>query len=205
MKALKPTGSFVLNIKEHVNNNGVRSLYVMNTILLLAHGFNFVEEFIWNKTNPFPTGNKKRVKDGFERIFQFTKSKEYKFFPNELKKESTSVWAGTNEKRKNKGYFTTKNGSRMAMGKRVTGNLVRPSNVLTLPSSCVNIGHPAVFPVELPEFFIRLMTETGDMVVDPFMGSGTTLIAAKKLDRNYGGCDIMQEYVDLTEKRLNEN
>jgi len=201
MKILKPTGSFVINVKEHASG-GVRSLYVYETILLLAKEFRFVEEFIWNKTNPFPTGNKKRLKDGYERCLHFAKSADYQFFPGQVLVKSASKWAGSNERRKNKGAFNTTNGSDMAMGKRITGDMVRPSNVITLPSSCINIGHPAAFPIELPEFFIKLMTKEGDVVLDPFMGSGTTALASRRLRRNYLGIEMNAEYVNLAESRI---
>jgi site-specific DNA-methyltransferase (adenine-specific)/site-specific DNA-methyltransferase (cytosine-N4-specific) len=197
MRILKPTGSLVLNIKEHVND-GVRSLYVLETTLLLAKEFRFVDEFIWNKTNPFPTGSKKRLKDGFERCLHFTKTSDYQFFPDSVLKESTSKWVGNNERRKN-----MTNGSGMNMSKRIAWKgLVRPSNVITMPASSLNIQHPAAFPIALPDFFIRLMTKEGDVVVDPFLGSGTTVLAAAKLGRQFLGIERNEGYVQLAESRI---
>ena len=201
MKVLKSSGSFVINIKEHANK-GVRSLYVMETVLCLAKEFRYVEEFIWNKTNPFPTGNRKRLKDGFERCLHFTKSANYQFFPDVVRAKSTSKWTRSNERRKNKAAFTTTNGSNMSMSRRITGDMVRPSNVITLASSCLNIGHPATFPVKLPEFFIRLMTKEGDVVVDPFVGSGTSALAAQRLGRRFIGIELKEIYVRLANTRI---
>jgi len=116
--------------------------------------------------------------------------------------KSTSKWAGSNERRKNKGAFTTSNGSKMNMSRRITGDMVRPSNVITLPSSCINIGHPAAFPIELPEFFINLMIKEGDVVLDPFVGSGTTALAAQRLGRHFLGIDSNQEYVALANSHV---
>lgn len=79
---------------------------------------------------------------------------------------------------------------------------MRPSNVITLPGSCLNIAHPAVFPIGLPEFFIKLMTNEGDVVVDPFLGSGTTALAAMKLGRQFVGVEQNEEYVRLAEERI---
>jgi site-specific DNA-methyltransferase (adenine-specific)/site-specific DNA-methyltransferase (cytosine-N4-specific) len=201
MKILKPTGSLVINIKEHVKE-GVRSLYVMETTLLLAREFRYVDEFIWHKTNPFPTGVKKRLKDGYERCLHFTKSADFQFYPDSVSEKSISKWAGDNERRKNQGAHNTTNGSGMNMCKRITGELVRPSNVVVMPVSCLNIDHPAVYPIALPEFFIRLMTKEGDVVVDPFLGSGTTALAAVKLGRQFLGIERNDEYVRLAEKRI---
>jgi site-specific DNA-methyltransferase (adenine-specific)/site-specific DNA-methyltransferase (cytosine-N4-specific) len=203
---LKPTGSFVLNIKEGAVK-GERQTYVYELVLSLRQqGWIWSDEFVWNKTNPFPTANSNRLKDGFERCYHFTKSRKYKFFPDAVKYKSASKYAGSNARRNNKGAHPTNNGSGMNMSKRIVGDLVRPSNVLTLPSSSLNgIGHPAVFPLGLPEFFIKLMTEQGDLVLDPFMGSGTTALAARKLGRRYEGVEVMEKYVERMAWRLAED
>lgn len=201
-RLLKPTGSFVLNIKEGVHE-GERQTYVYELALeLRKQGWLWVDEYIWNKTNPFPTGNKKRLKDAFERCFHFAKTKNYKLFPDAVLTKSTSKWAGDNERRKNKGAHCTTNGSGMNMSKRIVGDLVRPANVLRMPASSLNIAHPAVFPLGLPEFFIRLMTEPGDLVLDPFIGSGTTALAARGLGRRYEGVELSVDYLLLSLKRL---
>lgn len=70
------------------------------------------------------------------------------------------------------------------------------------PESAQKVGHPAPFPVELPFRLIQLYTYTGDIVLDPFMGSGSTAIAAIKSGRKYIGYEISQEYIDLAEKRI---
>jgi site-specific DNA-methyltransferase (adenine-specific)/site-specific DNA-methyltransferase (cytosine-N4-specific) len=202
LRVLKPTGSFVLNIKEGTVG-GERQTYVYELALgLRRQGWLFVDEMIWHKTNPFPTGSKKRLKDGFERCYHFAKAKGFKFLPDALRMKSTSKWAGDNERRKNKGAHRTTNGSGMNMSRRIVGDLVRPSNVVTMPSSSLNVGHPAVFPLGLPEFFIRLMTEAGDTVLDPFMGSGSTALAARGLGRLYVGVELSEDYLLLSAERL---
>ena len=70
--------------------------------------------------------------------------------------------------------------------------------------SAKKVGHPAPFPVELPERLIRLYSFKGDVVLDPFMGSGTTAVAAKQTGRRWVGYDISQEYVDLACGRLSQ-
>lgn len=188
-RILKPTGSFVLNIKEHVEN-GRRSTYVLKTLLLLSEVFIWNDTYIWNKTNPFPTGSKKRLKDGFEYCFLFTKTKEYKFYPNNVLVKSTSKYLVSEKRRKNNGSHDVSNGSGMNMSRRYVSDMVRPSNVISFPTDTTNHSHPATFPLALPDFFIRLLTEEGDLVYDPFAGSGTTLRAAENLGRHYLGTDI---------------
>lgn len=68
--------------------------------------------------------------------------------------------------------------------------------------SARKIGHPAPFPEELPRRLIQLYTFAGDVVLDPFCGSGTTCVAAKRLDRRYVGYDIHDEYLQLAQERL---
>ena len=70
------------------------------------------------------------------------------------------------------------------------------------PESATRVGHPAPFPVGLPKRLIELYTFKGDVVLDPFMGSGTTLVAAAKTGRSYVGYDIDPDYVDIARKRV---
>ena len=79
-----------------------------------------------------------------------------------------------------------------------------PTNVLHLPTECNNRNHSAVFPGGLPEWFIRLFTKENDMVLDPFMGSGTTLIAAHNLGRNSIGIDVVPEYCEMVRKKISQ-
>ena len=201
-RILKPTGSFVLNIKEHVRN-GARSTYVLKTVLELADIFVWSDTYIWSKSNPFPTGSKKRLKDGFEYCFLFTKTQNHKFHPNNVLVKSTSKWLESEKRRKNKGSHNVTNGSGMNMSVRFSSDMVRPSNVLTLPIDTTNHQHPATFPVSLPEFFIKLLTDEGDVIYDPFAGSGSSLVAAKKTDRLFLGSEIVPEYVLISIKRIN--
>lgn len=71
------------------------------------------------------------------------------------------------------------------------------------PESAKRIGHPAPYPIEIPRRFIEVMTVKDSLVLDPFMGSGTTAIAAKELGRNYIGFELNEEYINLANERLN--
>jgi site-specific DNA-methyltransferase (adenine-specific)/site-specific DNA-methyltransferase (cytosine-N4-specific) len=81
---------------------------------------------------------------------------------------------------------------------------VYPTNVIHMATECSNKNHSAVFPVELPAWFIKLFTLSGDIVLDPFIGSGTTAVAAIQLNRKYIGIDINKEYIELTKRRISE-
>ena len=80
--------------------------------------------------------------------------------------------------------------------------LAFPSNVLHMATECYNRQHSAAFPLTLPEWFIKLFSDEGDCVLDPFVGSGTTAVAAKKLNRHYVGIDLQPDYCDLAIERL---
>ena len=80
---------------------------------------------------------------------------------------------------------------------------VLPGNTLSVALVGKNMGHPAVYPVGLPEFFIKLFTKENDRVLDPFGGSGSTAIAAERLKRNVVLIDVKKEYVDVAKERIN--
>ena len=77
-----------------------------------------------------------------------------------------------------------------------------PTNVLHLATECGNKNHSAAFPEALPEWFIKLFTKEGDMVLDPFAGSGTTLIVAQRMHRNSIGIEIKLDYYQQIKERL---
>jgi site-specific DNA-methyltransferase (adenine-specific)/site-specific DNA-methyltransferase (cytosine-N4-specific) len=98
----------------------------------------------------------------------------------------------------------TKVGS--GFGKNISNWLDRdkayPSNVLHLATECSNKKHSAAFPEELPEWFIKLFTQQGDVILDPFMGSGTTNIVAQHMKRNSIGIEVVEEYYDMVCEQL---
>jgi DNA modification methylase len=77
-----------------------------------------------------------------------------------------------------------------------------PTNVLHMATECGNKGHSAVFPVSLPAWFIRLFTKAGDVVLDPFIGSGSTAVAAMNQGRHFIGIELRPEYCEEARKRL---
>lgn len=91
-------------------------------------------------------------------------------------------------------------------GKRIANWIGRdkayPTNVLHLATETKNKNHSAVFPQDLPKWFIKLFTKKGDWVLDPFMGSGTTAIIAQQMERNAIGIEILPEYFKLAQKSL---
>jgi site-specific DNA-methyltransferase (adenine-specific) len=83
-------------------------------------------------------------------------------------------------------------------------DMVYPTNVLHLATECSNRKHSAAFPESLPEWFIKLFTKEGDVVLDPFLGSGTTAVVAKRMQRKYVGIDLLDENIEVSEERLSD-
>ena len=209
LRVLRPTGTFVLNIKEKAVN-GERSTYVIELILeMRKQGWLWTEEFIWHKKNCYPGKWPNRFRDAWERLLQFNKERKFNMFQNEVM-VPTGDWAETRLKNlsdTDKTRDNSKVGS--GFGKNISNWLTRdkayPTNVLHLATECNNKQHSAAFPEALPEWFIKLFTREGDTVLDPFMGSGTTLIVANRMQRNGIGIDIVPEYCDMVEELLKAN
>jgi DNA modification methylase len=200
-RVLKPEGSFVLNIKERTAN-GERQTYVLELILAMKRqGWLWTEEYIWHKKNCYPGRWPNRFRDAWERCLHFTKKKNFKMF-QEAVMVPMGKWA---EKRlaKLSDADLIRDESRVGsgFGKNVSNWLGKeyayPTNVLHLATECANRGHSASFPISLPTWFIKLFTGEGDVVLDPFIGSGTTAIACIKLQRHYIGIEAMEQYYDL--------
>ncbi len=203
-RILNNGGSFVLNINDKVVN-GFRHTYVFSLVLELERlGFNLWERFFWNKPNPMPGMGGKRFRDATEYIFWFTKGKPYLNI-NAVKTDSVS----SEKIKKNATFGVSRSGSNFTVrttSKRYPEKVV-PTNVLTIKlGNTYKIAekHPAIFPEQIPEFFIKSATKIGDVVLDPFSGSGTTCFVANKLERKYIGFDITEEYVQSSNRRLNE-
>ena len=206
-RILKPTGTFILNIKEKVVN-GERSVYVMNLVLeMRKQGWLWTEEFIWHKKNCYPGKWPNRFRDSWERLLQFNKNRKFDMYQEEVM-VPMGDWAHSRLKKlseTDKTRDTSKVGS--GFGKNISNWLDRdkayPTNVLHLATECNNKNHSAAFPAELPAWFIKLFTKERDMILDPFMGSGTTLVVANQMKRNSIGIDIVPEYCEMVRNRLN--
>ena len=206
LRVLKPTGTFILNIKERVVN-GERHIYVIELILKMREqGWLWTEEFIWHKKNSYPGKWPNRFRDSWERLLQFNKERKFNMYQEEVM-VPIGNWS---KKRLNKLSETdkTRDESRVnsGFGKNISNWLGRekvyPSNVIYMATECSNRNHSATFPETLPTWFIKLFTKPGDTVLDPFIGSGTTAIAAKKLGRNFIGIDIHEEYCNIARNRI---
>jgi DNA modification methylase len=187
-------GSWFVNIKEHAED-GQRSLYVKD--LVIAHvrewGWRFVDELCWAH-NGLPGHFPDRFKNQFEPIFHFSLARP-KFRPQAVSFESEHAF----KYEKGRERVTTGNVGFKSAEK--SEGLALPGNVIKPDKAKGSNGHSAAFPVALPEFFIKAYTDHGDTVYDPFLGSGTTLIAAAGLGRVAFGCEISPKYCDVIRRR----
>lgn len=205
-RVLKPTGSFILNIKERVVD-GERHTYVIELILeMRKQGWLWTEEYCWHKKNSYPGKWPNRFRDGWERCLHFTLSKKFAMYQEEVM-VPMGDWAGSrlkNLSETDKIRDNSKVGSGFGknISKWVGRDMAYPDNVLHMATECGNKGHSAAFPVDLPVWFIKLFTQPGDVVLDPFMGSGTTAVAAQDLGRDFVGVEIKEDYCEIAQERL---
>lgn len=221
-RLMKPTGSFVLNIKEHVRN-GERETYVLELILALRkQGWLWTEEYCWYKKNSYPGKWPNRFRDSWERCLHFTKNRKFRMYQDAVR-VPMGDWAKQRFKSMTeKDFIRYVSRTNSKFGRNVSNWLnkkkvyphnvlvfekehyIEPTTLVNFATECSNRNHSAVFPIELPSWFIRLFTKKGDIVLDPFIGIGTTAIAALLLGRRYVGIEISDEYVREATKNIEE-
>jgi site-specific DNA-methyltransferase (adenine-specific)/site-specific DNA-methyltransferase (cytosine-N4-specific) len=205
-RVLRPHGSFVLNYRSRRHDGERGTLQYEIVFWLREQGFVFAEDFIWGKPSPPPGRFNRYLKDAVEYCFQFAKSRAWQFFPEACL--TPARWDRKDvERRRRLAHNHERVNEPSGQGrKRVQAgpDLVRPSNLLRLePEFLPNpTNHPARFPVALPEFFIRLMTLPGQLVLDPFAGTGTTGVAAERLGRQWLLSELDETYVSVLPDRL---
>ncbi len=205
-EALKPEGSLVINIKDKVVE-GVRHRYVWRTIEALCEkGWFAIDDYIWRKPNPMPGYWPTRMRDGWEYCFHLAKSKR-PYMNQDAVRIAVGDWvtsrlAKLGENDLSRHNSANKSGFGRDLSRWVGKQTVLPPNVISAALVGKNKGHPAVFPVDLPAFFIKLLCPENGLVVDPFGGSGTTGIAALALSRRCVLIDNNQEYCRVAKERL---
>jgi site-specific DNA-methyltransferase (adenine-specific) len=207
-RVLKPTGSFILNIKERVVA-GERHTYVLELILAMRkQGWLWTEEYIWHKKNCYPGKWPNRFRDSWERCLHFTREKAFAMY-QEAVMVPMGDWRHSRLKKlsetdKRRDDSRVQSGFGKNISNWVGRHMAYPTNVLHMATECYNRNHSATFPVELPEWFIRLFTTEGDVVLDPFLGSGTTAAACVNQGRRCIGIEIDPDYVRIARERVEQ-
>jgi len=181
----------------------------MMAFALRADGWYLRQDIIWHKPNPMPESVQDRCTKAHEYIFLMSKSQKYYYDAEAIKEASVDPEGSANryktpffagEKHESGGYSAT--GATHTKGmKEFDGNRNKRS-VWTVPVKPYAGAHFATFPSDLIEPCIMAGAPTGGIVLDPFMGSGTTAQVAQSLGRQYLGCELNPDYKKLQEKRL---
>lgn len=197
-RVLKPHGSFLLNYRSKRYNGERGTLQYELVFWLRDQGFKFCEDFVWGKPSPPPGRFNRFLKDAVEYCFQFAKSEQWQFFPEQCL--TPARWdAKDRERRKKLAHNYVRVNEPSGQGrKRVQAgpDMVRPSTLLYLePEFSPNpTAHPARFPIALPTFFISLLSLPGQLILDPFAGTGTTALAAELLGRRWLATELDAQY-----------
>lgn len=221
---LTEDGSFVLDLGgAYKKGKPTRSLYNYKVLLTFCEelGFNLAEEFFWNNPSKLPSPiewvNKRKIraKDSVDTVWWFSKGD----FPKADTKKVLVPYSDRMKKLlKNKKHYydpaMRPSGHNISSGFNKDNGGALPSNLLTIPNSESNSNylsltrklnikaHPARFPAKLPEFFIKYLTDPGDIVLDIFSGSNTTGMVAEELNRRWLSCELDKQYVAASSLRF---
>ncbi|MCF2663196.1 site-specific DNA-methyltransferase [Oscillibacter valericigenes] len=208
---LQDDGFIVINVKANrdkatTKHSSKRSLIVEKLAILMEEEFELscVDIEIWVKGNPVPTGLRCACQDAYEQNLWFSVAPKWKINLDAIRRpyesHSLETYQGYEYKPRTNGLSYVR--KQKVIEPNPLGAL--PLNVITGGVSSKKGIHQAVQPVYLPEKYIKATTQESDIVLDPWMGSGTTGIAALSLGRRFIGFDIFQEYVDVATRSFNQ-
>ena len=213
LEATAETGSLVLNIKNRVARSGPfrgqRHPYVYQLVLALQElGWRWIETYIWHKPNAIPGRFGPRTKDSFEYVHHFAKGDRPYFDLDAVREPYRADTAEISRRRRDRnGRRVTAAGFGRDRSRVYDKGGADPGNVIAASQTYNQYKgpagqHPAVMPEALAQFFVRAMSPPGGVVLDPFAGSGTTVVAARELGRKGGGVDLHAEYAQVSQERL---
>jgi DNA modification methylase len=211
LAATRINGSLVLNIKNRVASRGPlkgqRHPYVYQLVLAMQHmGWRWVETYIWSKPNAMPGRFGPRAKDAFEYVYHFAKGPK-PFFDLDAVRVPYKADGAEIERRKSDrlGRRTTEAGFGRDRTKTYLKGGADPGNVVAVPQTYnqhKGVDHTAAMPEGLAAFFIKAACPPGGTVFDPFLGSGTTVVTARRLGRRAGGFELHERFVKEAQRRI---
>jgi DNA modification methylase len=225
-RVLKSTGTLWLNIgdsywggnrkHEHIKAKDLIGIPWMIAFALRDAGWYLRDDIIWNKPNAMPESVRDRCTSAHEHIFLLTKSAKY-YFDHEAIQEDAVSFSDMQRRVKNgfKEWKTKKANSTYSIHNSKSGGRSREElynkngkrnkrNVWTVNTQSYPEAHFATYPPELIVPCIKAGCPENGIVLDPFMGSGTTAVVARKLNRNFIGIELNPAYIKIAEKRLND-
>lgn len=191
----KNGGIVVWNVNDKIKN-GTKSLSSFKQSLIFNDiGFNVNDVMIWKKSNPMPQVKQPRYNQCFEYMFIFSKGKPKTFNPIMVDcKSADKEYKSTCKKITKDKERTYKE---FIINKQKIDN-----NIWEFAVSQNKTEHPSVFPLELPLRHIKSWSNEGDIILDPFMGSGTTGVACVNTNRNFIGIELSEEYYNIAKERI---
>lgn len=214
-RVLKPNGLMWVNLGDKYLDGKLLGLPWRVALALADAGWNLRSDIIWHKSNAMPSSIKNRPTTDHEYMFMLSKGADYYYDADAIREphvtfsENSKMRGGRNhfgkrggtpEKGKNGGNSNLHTG-RWDQAFHPLGRNKR--TVWSIPLSKFPEAHFAVFPEKLVETCLFASTRRGDIVLDPFCGSGTTLMTARKNGRGFVGIDINKDYCDMSLRRLN--
>ena len=172
----------------------------MLAFALRADGWYLRQDIIWHKPNPMPESVKDRCTKSHEYIFLLSKSKNY-YYDNEAIKEPVKQDWGTRDRTNGK-YHNPGTGLQPHTGLTKSYTKRNKRSVWSVNKKPYKGAHFATYPPELITPCILAGSERGDIILDPFLGSGTTAMVAKDLGRSYIGCELNEDYASLQSARI---
>ena len=220
-RVLSSKGSFILNINDKVVE-GKQQLYVFELVIRLVKevGFTYVRDYIWHNPatppNIYSTGKYGRTKKSHEYIFWFSKTNEWTFNMNAIRKPYSPDMqkfldgkgkGGREDNQRPSSHSFNCSAVWKDNGGSDPGSVLSIANTASndvFTKKCKEMGilHPARFPKKLVEFFILAGSNEGDVVLDPFSGSGTTSVVARDNNRHWIGIDANADYNKIAEERM---
>lgn len=210
-EATSDTGSLVLNIKNRVAGagplRGQRHPYVYELVLALQHmGWRWIETYIWAKPNAVPGKFGPRTKDSFEYVYHFARG-DRPYFSIEDIRRPYKADAGeiARRERDTLGRRTTDAGFGRDRRKTYALGGADPGNVVSVAQSYnqyKGVSHTAAMPEGLAEFFVKCLSPAGGLVMDPFAGSGTTVVVARRHGRRAAGFELHDSFAAAARERV---
>ncbi len=175
----------------------------MLAFALRADGWYLRQDIIWHKPNPMPESVKDRCTKSHEYIFLLTKNHKYYYNHEAIKEKAVGErWGGNTPINMDNTKDVDNQFSGLTRPRKMVYEKRNRRSVWKVATKPFKGAHFAVFPPELIEPCIKAGSEEGDIVLDPFMGSGTTAQVAQSLDRHWLGCELHEEYSKIINKRV---
>ena len=175
----------------------------MLAFALRSDGWYLRQDIIWHKPNPMPESVKDRCTKSHEYLFLLSKNKNYYYDHESIKEKAVGErWGGNKPINMNNTKDTDNQFSGLTRPRKMVYDKRNKRSVWKVTNKPYKGSHFAVFPPELITPCILAGSEKNDIILDPFMGSGTTAMVAKELGRYYLGCELHEEYGNLIQDRL---